>query len=176
MKKETEKILKILLIGCFWIKAANSQSLDPFCENIASGNKFNQEYTFDWNMGEPLSLATMHLGGRSIYSSGFLQNRNEVELTFKQIDSFNLKITIGPNPTTSNIIINCNQDGMIIEAIKIMDAFGNTIKEIIEPAAGIYYKKQIQLASLPKGIYLVLIKYTIAEKIVGFKIVKIIKL
>ena len=111
-----------------------------------------------------------------IYSSGFLQNRNEVELTYKQLDSFNLKITIGPNPATSHILISCNQDGIIIQTIKIMDAFGITIKDIIEPAAGINYKKQIQFASLPNGIYLVLVKYTIAEKMVGFKLVKIIKI
>ena len=166
----------LLTVGCIWTSPANSQSMDPFCENIASGNTINQEYTFDWNMGEPLSLATMNLGGRSIYSSGFLQNRNEVELTFKQLDSFNVKITIGPNPTTNHIVISCNQDGMIIETIKIMDAFGNTIKDIIEPAAGLYYKKQIALTSFNAGVYLMLVKYSIADKIIGFKLVKLIKL
>ncbi len=176
MKRETGKILKLLILYCIWTSPVNSQSIDPFCENIASGTAINQDLTFDWNIGESLSLATMNLGARSIYSSGFLQNRNEVELTYKQLDSFNLKITIGPNPATSHILISCNQDGIIIQTIKIMDAFGITIKDIIEPAAGINYKKQIQLASLPNGIYLVLVKYTIAEKMVGFKLVKIIKI
>ena len=176
MKMETEKFLKLLVVFAFGANPVNSQILDPFCENIAGGNSINGVYSFDWSMGETPCVQTMQIGRRYLYSSGFLQSRNEAESTFNQVDSFKLKISISPNPTANNIFIRCNQDGMIIDAIKIIDAFGNTIKDINEPAAGIYYTKQIPLTTLLGGVYLVIVKFRIAETIVGYKMVKIIKL
>lgn len=109
-------------------------------------------------------------------TSGFLQNQNEAIRTFKNIDSFKLKILIGPNPIQENFTISCTQDGLDILCIKIIDAFGNSIQEIKGPYSGLNFQKNINLLSENKGIYYVIVNFILTGKFTANKVFKLLKI
>lgn len=152
------------------------QYLDPFCQNILSGSKPTGDITLDWNIGEPLSAATIVSKNNIMLTSGFLQNQNEAIRTFKNIDSFKLKILIGPNPIQENFTISCTQDGLDILCIKIIDAFGNSIQEIKGPYSGLNFQKNINLLSENKGIYYVIVNFILTGKFTANKVFKLLKI
>ena len=154
----------------------HGQYLDPFCQNILSGSKPASNLTLDWNMGEPLSTATIVSKANMMLSSGFLQNQNEAMMTFKNTDSFKLKILLGPNPMQENFTISCTQDGLDILCIKIIDAFGNSIQEIKGPYSGLNFQKKINLLSKNKGIYYVIVNYVLVGKFTAYKVFKLLKI
>jgi hypothetical protein len=154
----------------------HGQYLDPFCQNILSGSKPASNLTLDWNMGEPLYTETIVSKANMMLSIGFLQNQNEAIRTFKNIDSFKLKILIGPNPMQENFTISCTQDGLDILCIKIIDAFGNSIQEINGPYSGLNFQKKINLLSENKGIYYVIVNYVLAGKFTAYKVFKLLKI
>ena len=152
------------------------QYLDPFCQNIASGSKPASNLILDWNMGEALCMETLVSKANMLLSSGFLQNQNEAILTFKNIDSFKLKILIGPNPIQKNFTIACAQDGLDILHIKIIDAFGISIQEIKGPYSGLNFQKKINFISENKGIYYVIVNYVLVGKFTAYKVFKLLKI
>lgn len=152
------------------------QYLDPFSQNIASGSKPASNLILDWSMGEALCTETIVSKANILLSSGFLQNQNEAIFTFNNIDSFKLKILIGPNPIQKHFTIACAQDGLDILHIKVVDAFGNTIQEIKGPYSGLNFKKQINFISENKGIYYVIINYLLVGRFTSYKVFKLLKI
>lgn len=152
------------------------QYLDPFCQNIVSGSKPASNLILDWNMGEPLCTETHVSKTNMLLSSGFLQNQNEAIFTFKNIDSFKLKILIGPNPIEKYFTIACAQDGLDILHIKIIDAFGNSIQELKGPYSGHNFQKKINFISENKGIYYVIVNYVLVGKFTSYKVFKLLKI
>jgi hypothetical protein len=152
------------------------QYLDPFCQNIASGSKVNNLLTLDWNIGEALSTETYISKSSILLSSGFLQNKNDAAITFKSIDSFNLKISIGPNPTQNIFKISCAQDGIIILNIKITDNLGNSIQVLKGPYAGLNFQQQINLIGEKNGLYYIIVNYIVGEQVLANKVFKLLKI
>ena len=174
--QKTGRWLVIVVICLTGNTGIFGQYLDPFCQNIVSGSKPASNLILDWNMGEPLCTETNVSKANIILSSGFLQNQNEAIFTFKNIDSFKLKILIGPNPIEKYFTIACTQDGLDILQIKIIDAFGNSIQEIKGPYSGLNFQKKINFISENKGIYYVIVNYVLVGKFTSYKVFKLLKI
>jgi hypothetical protein len=109
-------------------------------------------------------------------SSGFLQNQNDIKFNLKSIDSFNLKILIGPNPMQNIFKISCAQDGIIILNIKITDNLGNSIQVLKGPYAGLNFQKQINLVGEKNGLYYIIINYIVGGQVLSNKVFKLLKI
>jgi hypothetical protein len=127
-------------------------------------------------MGESLSTETYISKSSIMLSSGFLQNQNDIKFNLKSIDSFNLKILIGPNPMQNIFKISCAQDGIIILNIKITDNLGNSIQVLKGPYAGLNFQKQINLIGEKNGLYYIIINYIIGGQVLANKVFKLLKI
>jgi hypothetical protein len=127
-------------------------------------------------MGESLSTETYISKSSIMLSSGFLQNQNDIKFNLKSIDSFNLKILIGPNPMQNIFKISCAQDGIIILNIKITDNLGNSIQVLKGPYAGLNFQKQINLIGEKNGLYYIIINYIIGGQVLSNKVFKLLKI
>lgn len=174
--QKTGRWLVIVVICLTGNTGIYGQYLDPFCQNIASGSKPGSNLILDWSMGEALCTETTISKANILLSSGFLQNQNEAILTFKNIDSFKLKILIGPNPIHKYFTIACAQDGIDILHIKIIDAWGHSIQEIKGPFSGLNFKKQINFISENKGVYYLIVNYVLVGRFTSYKVFKLFKI
>jgi hypothetical protein len=127
-------------------------------------------------MGESLSTETYISKSSIMLSSGFLQNQNDIKFNLKSIDSFNLKILIGPNPMQNIFKISCAQDGIIILNIKITDNLGNSIQVLKGPYAGLNFQKQINLVGEKNGLYYIIINYIVGGQVLSNKVFKLLKI
>jgi hypothetical protein len=127
-------------------------------------------------MGESLSTETYISKSSIMLSSGFLQNQNDIKFNLKSIDSFNLKILIGPNPMQNIFKISCAQDGIIILNIKITDNLGNSIQVLKGPYAGLNFQKQINLVGEKNGLYYIIINYIVGGQVLANKVFKLLKI
>jgi hypothetical protein len=127
-------------------------------------------------MGESLSTETYISKSSIMLSSGFLQNQNDIKFNLKSIDSFNLKILIGPNPMQNIFKISCAQDGIIILNIKITDNLGNSIQVLKGPYAGLNFQKQINLIGEKNGLYYIIINYIVGGQVLANKVFKLLKI
>jgi hypothetical protein len=127
-------------------------------------------------MGESLSTETYISKSSIMLSSGFLQNHNDIKFNLKSIDSFNLKILIGPNPMQNIFKISCAQDGIIILNIKITDNLGNSIQVLKGPYAGLNFQKQINLIGEKNGLYYIIINYIVGGQVLANKVFKLLKI
>ena len=170
---------KYLLLPLFYLTfplLLQGQYLDPFCQNIASGSKVTSTCILDWNIGEFLSTETYISKSNIMLTSGFLQNQNDIIFNLRSIDSFNLKIVIGPNPTQNIFKISCAQDGIIILDINIIDNLGNSIQVLKGPYAGLNFQKEINLIGEKNGLYYIIVNYIVGRQVLANKVLKILKI
>ena len=176
-RKRIRYVLGYLILNIILTSTLSyGQQLDPFCQNIGSGSNQSNALLLDWNMGESLSTLTYQSKSNLLFSSGFLQNKNDALATYKNLDSFKLNILIGPNPIQNNFTITCSQEGIEILHIKITDSFGNCLQEIKGPYSGLNFKKQLHLNAENRGIYYLIINYVIGGTVKNYKISKLLKI
>ena len=170
----------LLLINCF----TQAQILDPAIINTTGGNininsKTNQvkdNWTLDWSLGESLATQTWQLKNKLIYSTGFLQPALMLNPAFTHPAGFDFNLVWGPNPVYTTVGLTCQQAGIDIISIHVMDNYGNKIQNIKGPFSGLHFSKQIPFASVNTGIYFIALHYIVAGKFSQMKIIKIIKI
>ena len=172
-------LFSLLFISCF----TQAQILDPSIINTAGGNiniysKTNQvknNWTLDWSLGESLATQAWQLKNKLIYSTGFLQPALMLNPAFTHPANFDFNLVWGPNPVSTTVWLSCQQAGIDIMSIHIMDNYGNKIQNIKGPFSGLHFSKQIPFASANTGIYFIVIHYVVGNSILKKQIFKIIK-
>ena len=172
-------LFSLLFISCF----TQAQILDPSIINTAGGNiniysKTNQvknNWTLDWSLGESLATQAWQLKNKLIYSTGFLQPALMLNPAFTHPANFDFNLVWGPNPVSTTVWLSCQQAGIDIMSIHIMDNYGNKIQIIKGPFSGLHFSKQIPFASANTGIYFIALHYIVVNKFSQMKIIKIIK-
>jgi hypothetical protein len=173
-------LFSLLFISCF----TQAQILDPSIINTAGGNiniysKTNQvknNWTLDWSLGESLATQAWQLKNKLIYSTGFLQPALMLNPAFTHPANFDFNLVWGPNPVSTTVWLSCQQAGIDIMSIHIMDNYGNKIQNIKGPFSGLHFSKQIPFTSANTGIYFIALHYIVVNKFSQMKIIKIIKI
>ena len=191
MNQVVLKSLKITMLKLYFLSSllfafhfAQTQVLDPTIINTAGGNinimsktnQVNHHWTLDWSLGESLPTQTWHLKNKLIYSTGFLQPALMLNLEFINPANFDFHLIWGPNPVSTTVWLSCQQAGIDIMSIHILDNYGNKIQNIKGPFSGLQFSKPISFASANTGIYLIGLHYIVANKFSQMKIIKIIKI
>ena len=161
-----------------------AQVLDPSIINTAGGNidiasttnQANNNWMFDWSLGEPFAIQNWCSKNKIVFSIGFLQPTLMLNPELIKPGAFDFKLKWGPNPVSNYLLLSCKQAGIDITSIHQMDNYGNIIQNIQGPFAGLQFSKQISFASVNTGIYFIAIHYIVANKFNQVKIIKIIKI
>ena len=152
-----------------------AQALDPHSSNVM-GSTYKQDIILiDWSLGEQVTTPTLLKDGFPIISTGFLQNKNADINTYKTLDSFLLKISIGPNPTRDQFSIKLQQLGITLEQINILNLQGNIASQLQGPYSGLNFNKIFDMSEKKEGMYLIQIKFLIDGKYAKLKTYKIFK-
>jgi hypothetical protein len=174
--------LYFLLGSIQFLIAGHAQLLDPSNPNAASGiylansNKSNESWHIDWSFAESISIKTFIKKNGAILSTGFLQPSFTLDPLLTGTDNYNFKLQWGPNPVSNDIRLACQQAGVDIMSIVILDREGNILHQIQGPFSGLHFSKQISFASVNTGIYFIAINYIVAANFKHVKIIKVIKI
>lgn len=161
----------------------HAQVLDPSIINTAGGNidiastknQANNNWMFDWSLGEPFAIQNWCSKNKIVFSIGFLQPSLLLNPELIRPGAFDFKLKWGPNPVSNYLLLSCKQAGIDIIRINIVDIDGNKIQKIEGPYSGLDFSKRISFASANTGIYFITIHYIVANKFTQVKILKIIK-
>ena len=162
----------------------HAQVLDPSIINTAGGkidiasttNQANNNWMFDWSLGEPFAIQNWCSKNKIVFSTGFLQPALMLNPAFTHPAGFDFNLVWGPNPVYTTVGLTCQQAGIDIISIHVMDNYGNKIQNIKGPFSGLHFSKQIPFASVNTGIYFIALHYIVAGKFSQMKIIKIIKI
>jgi hypothetical protein len=125
--------------------------LDPFSINTSGNTGKMYHLVLDWSVGEsPLFCASLSISNWRL-SFGFLQNDFNKNLLFGSLDSFGIQIKVGPNPFSHKLIIRCQQEGITITELHLIDLSGHTLYHKKGLFAGIDYYQEIILQKLNVG-------------------------
>lgn len=149
--------------------------IDPFAINVAGHSWTNTNFIIDWSVGEAPMIHTLFKHPLFLLSTGFLQSRYDPLLLYHGLDSFDIQIKVGPNPFNNHIYIKCNQDGIIITSIQLINFSGVSIYQLTGIYAGINYCHEIQIQKPNNSICYLYLHYTIADKIQKTKVIKLIQ-
>ena len=149
--------------------------IDPFAMNVAGHSWTNTNYIIDWSVGEAPMIHSLFKHPFFLLSTGFLQNAYDPLLLYESLDSFGIQIKVGPNPFKNRISIHCNQDGIIITSVQLISFSGIVVYQLNDRRAGLNYYQEIQIQKLNNSICYLCLHYIIADKIVRFKIFKLIQ-
>ncbi len=155
-----KSLLFVLIIVASHYKLM-AQGIDLQCNNLLGGNYKNESIMIDFSVGEQISIPTLFHNSSFIISSGFLQNKNSDISTYKTLDSFLLKLTMGPNPTNNYFTISIHQLGITVVQICILDMQGNILHQLQAPSSGLNFKKRIDMTMQKEGVYLIQIQFLI---------------
>lgn len=155
------KLLTCLVLLVTATFPSMAQQLDPFCNNVLGASFKNEYILIDFSVGEQISIPTLFLDSKCIISSGFLQHKNSDIETYKTIDSFLLKISMGPNPITNYYTITMHQIGIVIVQINILNMQGGMVSQLQGPYSGLNFNKAIDMTMQKEGMYLVQIQFLI---------------
>jgi hypothetical protein len=150
-----------------------AQGLDPRCNNVMGASYKKESIMIDYSVGEQISIPTLFIDAGIIISSGFLQNRNRDIDIYNSLDSFLLKMTMGPNPTSNYFTISIHQLGITVVQISILNMQGVLVDQLHGPYSGLNFNKKIDMTMQKEGFYLIQIKIKIDdqfEKIKNYKI------
>ncbi|MEY4278261.1 MAG: hypothetical protein RL377_265 [Bacteroidota bacterium] len=136
---------------------------NSFVFNTTGGSKNINDLRFDWSVGASIQFTATAPEYEWILSFGFLQNDYDKALLYKTKDSFALQIKLGPNPFSDHLIIQCNQEGITITGLQLMDLFGTTLFISTESHSGIHYYEQLHLNKLKYPACVLVVYYTIAD-------------
>ena len=161
-----------------------AQVIDPSIINSAGGkmditsrtNQANNNWMFDWSLGEPFAIQNWCSKNKIVFSTGFLQPALMLNPAFTHPAGFDFNLVWGPNPVYTTVGLTCQQAGIDIISIHVMDNYGNKIQNIKGPFSGLHFSKQIPFASVNTGIYFIALHYIVAGKFSQMKIIKIIKI
>ena len=147
---------------------------DPFTLNVAGKHNNIHNLIFDWSFGE-MAIHTMFIKPALFISLGFLQSNYYPFLQYSNLDSFGIKIKIGPNPFSNYIVIQSQQDQLIINAIQLLDFQGKILYQVNGDYAGhdFYYKLYVKKLNTP--ICFLNISYTISDNIYRTKYFKLLQ-
>ena len=151
-------LILIILTSHFKIFA---QGLDPQSNNVVGASYKNESIIIDYSVGEQFIMPTLFLDSSFIISSGFLQNRNSDIDTYKTLDSFLLKMTMGPNPTSNYFTVSIHQLGITVVQISLLNMQGAIVNQLQGPFSGLNFNQRIDLTMQKEGMYLVQINFLI---------------
>ena len=152
-----------------------AQGLDPRCNNVMGASYKNESIMIDYSVGEQISIPTLFLDAGIIISSGFLQNKNRDIDSYKSLDSFLLKMTMGPNPTSNYFTISIHQLGITVVQISILNMQGVLVDQLQGPYSGLNFNKRIDVTMQKVGFYLIQIKILIDSHYAKTRTYKIFK-
>lgn len=163
--KNKKSICCILLWGTHHIAIAQSFShkmgLDPFSINTSGGSNRLGDWLFDWSLGESPMLSSIAPKLNWSVSFGFLQNDYPKNLLFSTLDSFALQIKVGPNPFSHKLIIQCQQEGVVITELHLINLSGQTLYHKRGEYAGLNYYQEINLEKVHTGTCLLIVYISI---------------
>jgi hypothetical protein len=164
----------LLFIVLFFSKIIQAQKLFTAFVNVNNSLNNYEESNLVWSFGETVFTSTLVHPTGFILTGGLLQPNgtmnSEVSTRLE-----NLKLYIGPNPVLNGLYIFCDELGIIIKGIQVVDAFGQS-KQVVEgPFSGVNFKIQVPLVSVNTGIYFIVIHYIVDNKFNKIKTYKIIK-
>lgn len=134
-----------------------------FVFNTTGGSKKINDICYDWSVGASIQLTATAPKYQWILSFGLLQSDYDKALLYKTKDSFALQIKLGPNPFSDHLIIQCNQEGITITGLQLMDLFGTTLFLSTQSHSGIHYYEQLHLNKLKYPSCVLVVYYTIAN-------------
>ena len=159
MKKITSMLALLLAFTAFSQTAIKKQSIDSGGAVASSGNT-----AVIYTIGEPVvqeaSISNIHI------SEGFISPDIQAGLDIQ--DYTNLAgVKVFPNPATDYITISFSEEANY--NIAVFDQLGKQIKEI---NTGQTSTQSINMQNYSRGIYLVLVKNTVKQQYVSYKVVK----
>jgi hypothetical protein len=150
-----KSICCILLWGTHYIAIAQSftskTSLDPFSINSSGSAGKLGDLLLDWSLGESPIVASILPTSNWRLSFGFLQNDYPKNLLFSNLDSFAIQIKVGPNPFSHKLIIQCQQEGITITELHLINLSGQTLYHKRGEYAGLHYYQEINLEKTHTG-------------------------
>jgi hypothetical protein len=150
--------------GLLFAQAPSFQLFNhSFVFNTTGGSKNIKDLRFDWSIGASLQLTATTPEYPWILSFGFLQNEYDKAQLYKTKDSFGLQIKLGPNPFSDHLIVQCNQEGVTITGLQLMDLFGTTLFLSTQSHSGIHYYEQLHLSKLKYPACVLVVYYTIGD-------------
>lgn len=182
---KTYKIILIFIwvfITSSFAIGQNSQSFqDPITLNAASGIYSNMFEMVDWNFGEVMAFSLTDQQ-KLLITSGFLQSKEVQKILLPAVDSLlaldkdNTLLSIYPNPVSNQFFVKNNHPLFKITEMNLYNVKGDLIKIIEEPFSTPIFNKNIQVANLSSGTYILLVKYIINQKYYRAKFFKVVKL
>lgn len=155
LSNHKKSICCILLWGTHHIAIGQSfthkMGLDPFSINSSGGSRRLGDLLLDWSLGESPMIASILPILNWRISFGFLQNDYPKNILFSTLDSFALQIKVGPNPFSHKLIIQCEQEGIAITELHLINLSGQTLYHKKEAYAGLYYYQEINLEKTHAG-------------------------
>ena len=104
----------------------------------------SSETSLEWTLGEVVST---RLENDAVLTQGFQQSFDVVTHVFNDPE-FDLQIRMYPNPTTTNLTIESNQNALL--RVEIRDLFGRRI--LVQKISS--QKEQLKLPKIPTGTYM----------------------
>jgi hypothetical protein len=100
----------------------HAQVLDPSIINTAGGkidiasttNQANNNWMFDWSLGEPFAIQNWCSKNKIVFSIGFLQPSLLLNPELIRPGAFDFKLKWGPNPVSNYLLLSCKQAGIDI--------------------------------------------------------------
>lgn len=173
----TSKLFILFLLLSSTVGMGQQAVTTPFVPSIIGGSSaFERSLLLDWSIGAAPAIETRVLNTRFQFSMGFLQSKNEIRSLYKNQDSFNISIQIGPNPFRNSFWIRCKQEGIIITHIQLLNPLGKIIPVLMNPTSGIQFEQLVQINDAVKGVYFVFIQYLIDETLFQEKICKLLQI
>jgi len=147
---------------------------DPFTINVAGKYNIIHDVLYDWSFGE-MAIHTMYTKPTFYISLGFLQSNYYPFLQYKNLDSFDIKIKIGPNPFSNYIVIQSQQDQLIINCIQLLDFQGKVLYQVNGDYAGLNFYYKLFVKKLNSPMCFLNISYTISDHINRKKYFKLLQ-
>ena len=166
-------VVHLLLAFCYCF-TLNAQAKFPNIISVNANSKQIEGILWDWSFGEQLLVNTLYSDKNFILTTGFLQNDFGIGVDFKVLE-LSTFFKIGPNPIVQNLKIKCDQSGIIISKVEIINEQGQLLKIIQGPFSGIQFEQTLAFASVNTGIYFIVIHYVVGVSILKKQIFKVIK-
>lgn len=157
------------------ISSINAQYYDAKTMSIAAGSNLINKEILDWSLGEAIAIYTWTDSNQYLLSSGFLQNKNDDRALYASHRAFGEQIKVGPIPTIGLLKINAKETGITIKGVQLFNELGMLIIEKKGVYAGHNYAQEIKINNLQNGFYYLIVHYIIADLLIEYKIIKIIK-
>jgi hypothetical protein len=163
-------ILVFLFLG---VLNARAQSINPFTVNVG-GATYN---TLDYSIGESASIAYFQINNQGSLSTGFIQSFTPlvtgiIHQVFEEGDG----LTLSPNPATDYVRLKGSLSKPGFFEFHLLDLQGRILETYLSTYYINYLEKEINVAHLTGGTYLIRLIYSSTDGIkqsTSFKFIKI---